>query len=86
MKSLALELAGRKIRVNSISPGSVETPMSKQIFESIDQEKVNEIVMRHPLGLGKPEDVALACIYLLSDAAKWITGINLVVDGGYTAS
>ena len=39
----------------------------------------------HPLGLGKPEDVATACTFLLSDASRWITGTNLIVDGGYSA-
>ena len=39
----------------------------------------------HPLGLGKPSDIAYACIYLLSDAARWITGTDLVIDGGYSA-
>jgi NAD(P)-dependent dehydrogenase (short-subunit alcohol dehydrogenase family) len=85
-KSLALELATKSIRVNSISPGAIETPMSKPIFDSIGPEKVSQIVASHPLGLGKPEDVGLACVYLLSDAARWITGTNLIIDGGFTAS
>ena len=50
-----------------------------------DPEARARLAARHPLGLGTPEDVARACIYLLSDAARWVTGSNLTVDGGYTA-
>ncbi len=84
-RSLAIELAPRKIRVNSISPGVVETPMSKNAVYSRNEESLNRVINQHPLGLGLPEDVANACIYLLSDAARWITGTNLIVDGGYLA-
>lgn len=84
-KSLAVELAPRKIRVNCISPGVVDTPMSQSAVYSKDQESLTRIKALHPLGTGDPEDVANACIFLLSDASKWITGINLFVDGGYTA-
>jgi NAD(P)-dependent dehydrogenase (short-subunit alcohol dehydrogenase family) len=84
-KSLALELARRQIRVNCISPGVVETPMSKSAVYSQTEEARQAIEKMHPLGLGQPEDIAHACIYLLSDAARWVTGTNLIVDGGYTA-
>ena len=84
-KSLALELAPRKIRVNCISPGVVESPMSKGAIYSRNEEALNKIKNLHPLGLGQPEDVANACVYLLSDASKWVTGTNLIVDGGYLA-
>lgn len=84
-KSMALELAPRKIRVNSVSPGVVITPMSQKAVYSQDEESLNKITAMHPLGLGQPEDVANACIFLLSDASRWITGTNLVIDGGYTA-
>ncbi|MEN7551148.1 SDR family oxidoreductase [Rapidithrix thailandica] len=84
-KSLAIELASKKIRVNCISPGVVETPMSKEAVYSQDETSLNQIKSYHPLGLGQAEDVANACIYLLSEASKWVTGINLFVDGGYTA-
>jgi len=85
MRSLALELADRKIRVNAISPGVVRTPMSDRSFYSKDEQLLNEVSSMHPLGLGSPQDVAHACLFLLSDEAGWITGSNLVVDGGYTA-
>lgn len=84
-KSLALELAGKKIRVNCISPGVVETPMSANAVYSKNEEAYNKIKSKHPIGLGTPEDVANACAFLLSDGARWITGTNLIVDGGYTA-
>lgn len=84
-KSLAIELAHRKIRVNCISPGVVETPMSKNAVYSRNEESLNQIKNLHPLGLGKPSDVANACVFLLSDASSWITGTNLIVDGGYSA-
>lgn len=78
-KSLALELAPKKCRVNTISPGWVlGTGITKEVQNS---EKENE----YPLGYGTTTDVANACIYLLSDASSWVTGTNLIVDGGYTA-
>ena len=84
-KSLALELAPKKIRVNCISPGVVVTPMSKNAVYSKDEESLARIKSYHPLGLGKAEDVASTCLFLLSDEARWITGTNICVDGGYTA-
>ena len=83
-KSLALELASKKIRINSISPGVVKTTMSENAIYSRNEQALKMIKEKHPLGLGSPEDVANACVFLLSDAAKWITGTNLIVDGGYT--
>lgn len=85
VKSLSVELALRNIRVNAISPGVIVTPMSSASFYSKNEESLNKISNLHPLGLGSPEDVANACVYLISDASKWVTGTNLVVDGGYTA-
>lgn len=84
-KSLALELASKNIRVNCISPGVVETPMSANAVYARTEEAYNNIKSKHPIGLGTPEDVANACAFLLSDGARWITGTNLIVDGGYTA-
>ena len=84
-KAMALELVKKNIRVNCILPGVVETEMSNKMFENLPEESKKSIVNMHSLGLGKPEDIASACAFLLSDAAKWITGINLIVDGGYSA-
>jgi NAD(P)-dependent dehydrogenase (short-subunit alcohol dehydrogenase family) len=85
VKSLAIELAPKQIRVNMISPGWVQTPMTENQHYANNQEAMDELNKNHPLGVGKPEDISWACIYLLSDAARWITGTNLLLDGGYTA-
>ena len=63
----------------------METPLSQKSVYSQNEESLNKIKSYHPLGFGYPEDIANACVFLLSDASKWITGINLIVDGGYTA-
>ena len=85
VKSMALELASKKIRVNCISPGVVETDLTKSFLNKLTEEAKNEIYKMHPLGIGKPDDVANACIYLLSDESGWMTGSNLIIDGGYSA-
>jgi len=85
VKAMALELAPKKIRVNCVLPAVVRTEMSENLFKTISQESMNNILAMHPLGLGQPEDIAYAFIFLLSDAAKWITGIGLIIDGGYSA-
>jgi len=85
IKAMALELVSKKIRVNSILPAVVETEMSKQVLGNLSKESREEILNMHPLGLGKPEDIANTCAFLLSDASRWITGTNLIVDGGYSA-
>lgn len=84
-KSLACELSPRQIRVNTISPGVIVTPINENLPHIKDPEKRKELEEKHLLGLGATEDVANACIFLLADASKWVTGSNLSVDGGYTA-
>jgi oxidoreductase, short chain dehydrogenase/reductase family len=84
-RSLASEYAKRGIRFNCISPGAILTPINEHLPHMSDPEKRAILESKHPLGLGTTTDVSNACIYLLSDAARWITGQNLVVDGGYTA-
>jgi NAD(P)-dependent dehydrogenase (short-subunit alcohol dehydrogenase family) len=84
-RSLAMELSRSNIRVNSISPAMVNTPILEKMFEDIGEEASSEIIKKHPLGIGDPKDVANACIFLLSDASRWVTGTNLVIDGGYSA-
>jgi NAD(P)-dependent dehydrogenase (short-subunit alcohol dehydrogenase family) len=84
-RALAIELAPKNIRVNCIAPGVVDTPMTQKAYYNQSGEMKERIIKLHPLGLGKPEDVANACIFLLSDASRWITGTQLIVDGGYTA-
>ncbi len=82
-KSMALELTVKKIRVNCILPGVVQTEMTNNMFSNLPESSVIEIHKKHPLGIGKPEDVANCALFLLSDLSKWITGIDLIVDGGY---
>ena len=84
-RSLACELAKKNIRVNSISPGIVITPINKDLPHISDPEKRSLLERKHLLGLGETEDIANTCIFLLSNASRWITGQNIVVDGGYTA-
>jgi len=84
-KSLALEYANKGARFNCISPAVVETPLSQKSYYRQDENAMKEILNEHPLGLGAPEDVAYAAVFLLSEQSKWITGINMPVDGGYLA-
>ncbi len=84
-RSLALELAAIGIRVNSIAPGQVETEMAQQQRQTLTEEQFERIRALHPLGLGRPADVAHAVAFLIADTSRWITGSTLTVDGGYTA-
>ncbi len=85
VRALAVELAERGIRVNSITAGAVETAMHRSFVESVSEDLVAGYRDLHPLGFGQPDDVASAVAFLLSDASRWITGIDLPVDGGYAA-
>ncbi|MGM9709180.1 MAG: SDR family NAD(P)-dependent oxidoreductase [Prevotella sp.] len=81
MMFCAKEFAGRKVRVNCICPGMVDTPLIHRGTVTEEQLKENEKL--YPLGrYGKPEDIAYATIYLLSDASSWVTGQDFVLDGG----
>jgi NAD(P)-dependent dehydrogenase (short-subunit alcohol dehydrogenase family) len=84
-KSLALELASKKIRVNCISPGVIITPMTQNQAYTQNEESLKKVTELHPLGLGSANDIANASIFLLSEASRWITGTTILVDGGYTA-
>jgi len=82
LKGLALEMANRGIRVNSVNPGIIETNLFNST--SMPPEELEEKKKKYPLKrFGKPEEVAYAVTYLLSDASQWVTGTNLVIDGGY---
>ncbi|MCT7574647.1 SDR family oxidoreductase [Aliarcobacter butzleri] len=84
VKTLAVEVSNRKIRVNSILPGHVETNMTLQNKDANSKEYLNELETMYPLGLGEPEDIANIVIFLLSNKSRWITGQNIVIDGGRT--
>lgn len=84
-RSLAVELAPRRIRVNCVAPGFVKTPMFDRAAIGWDAEQRARVEADHPLGLGQAKDVAHAIAFLLAETARWITGSILVVDGGYTA-
>ncbi len=84
VKAGALEFAKRKIRVNAVLPGIVNTPMTENLFAHIGEEQIKQIVDMHPLGLGEVTDVAPTILFLLSENSKWITGQNFVIDGGYS--
>jgi NAD(P)-dependent dehydrogenase (short-subunit alcohol dehydrogenase family) len=87
-KAAALEYAGRNIRVNAVCPGYTETPM---LFEAIDgagrdSESYRALEAVQPMKrMGRPEEIAEAVVWLLSDASSYVTGIDLVVDGGVLA-
>ncbi|MGX5776746.1 SDR family NAD(P)-dependent oxidoreductase [Methylorubrum zatmanii] len=79
MKALAVELAP-EVRVNSVLPGSVRTPMTEAMFD--DPANAERLMRDYPLGVGLPSDIADAVAFLMSDQARWITGHQMVVDGG----
>lgn len=83
-RSLAIEYAPKNIRVNVVSPGVVETAINRNQPYLADPERRKHTEALHPLGFGTTEDIAYACIYLLSDASRWVTGQNFIIDGGYT--
>lgn len=82
MRYAALELAAKGIRVNCVCPGMTQTPFIASdgplSQEDLDKDKSNYPLQRY----GTPEEIAWSTIYLLSDASKWITGTNLIIDGG----
>lgn len=82
-KALAIELAPRGIRVNTIHPGMIETPLTNGT--ALSKELLEEDAKNYPLGrYGKPEEIAYSIVYLLSDATVWMTGTQLLIDGGYS--
>jgi NAD(P)-dependent dehydrogenase (short-subunit alcohol dehydrogenase family) len=85
VKAMALELAPQGIRVNSILPAVCKTEMTNEFLVTLTDEARDRVLKMHPMGFGEPDDVAMAAVYLLSDAARWVTGSGLIVDGGYSA-
>lgn len=83
IKYVALEMASKNIRANTISPGMILTPMHSG--GAVDDEKLQQTINGIPLKRwGTPEDIANCAIYLLSDASSYLTGTDIVIDGGYT--
>ncbi len=86
-RQMAVEFGPYNVRVNSISPGTINTPMNEKVVADLGENVARAWVKMHPIGrIGRPEEVAEAAIYLASDAAGFTTGIDLRVDGGLTAA
>lgn len=86
VKSMALELAPKNIRINSIAPGMIKTQIYDGLNEIVNNDHFEEDLKRRQiLGLGEPADIAHAAAFLLSDSARFITGTSMIVDGGYLA-
>jgi NAD(P)-dependent dehydrogenase (short-subunit alcohol dehydrogenase family) len=84
VRSSALELIKRRIRINAISPAIVRTPLTEKMFSLLTEEQHVEILKMHPGGIGTVEDVVPAVTFFLSTGSRWITGQNLNIDGGYS--
>ncbi|RKR08368.1 NAD(P)-dependent dehydrogenase (short-subunit alcohol dehydrogenase family) [Flavobacterium sp. 90] len=83
-KVLASELASQGIRSNSVSPGIIKTAMTDKASDVVSDEELKKAESEYPLGYGEPSDVAGLIMYLLSDISKWMTGSDLIIDGGFT--
>ncbi len=85
-KSLALDFARNNVRVNSVCPAWIGTKMTQEFIDELSSEEREAVIGLHPLGrIGTPGDVAHAALFLASEESAWVTGISLVVDGGYMA-
>lgn len=80
---MALEVSTQRIRVNCISPGQVRTPFMDTTGGPISADMFAAYEKQYPLGFGEAVDVANGAVYLLSDASRWVTGSDLVMDGGF---
>lgn len=78
---LAIEQGNRKIRANCVSPGIIKSDMAQADW-AVTQEELDKEEARFPLGFGHTEDIAYAAVYMMSDASRWVTGTNMIVDGG----
>lgn len=83
-RSMALEFAAQRIRVNAVAPGVVRTPMTERYLAKMTSDQSKALEARHPLGFGEPDDIVGLVAFLLSEKARWITGSVISVDGGFS--
>ena len=85
-RTMALDYAPHGVRVNAVCPGYVETDLNRDYMTRLRESGgYAALVAKHPLGLGRPDDVAAGALYLASDEARWVTGVALPIDGGMMA-
>ena len=84
-RNLALDFGADHIRANCVCPGFVITDINREWLDNLPKNTHSQLVGKHPLGLGTPQDVAGAILFLCQPASRWISGVDLSVDGGYTA-
>jgi NAD(P)-dependent dehydrogenase (short-subunit alcohol dehydrogenase family) len=77
-------MSTKKVRVNCVSPGLIDSRISNILSSSMTEDSFENIKKKHLLGLGKYSDVTSCILFLLSEKSRWITGSNMVVDGGYS--
>lgn len=82
VRTFALELIDRGIRLNAVAPALVETEMIQGVRDILTPQAFSALEKKHPMGLGRPDDIANAICFLISEAARWITGTTLIIDGG----
>ena len=85
VKSLAVELAKKEIRVNSVSASLLESKILDKVKTKTSKNSFHEIENKHLLGLGTYDDLIPSIVHLLSDKSLWTTGSNMIVDGGYSS-
>jgi len=83
VRVLAAELASKKIKVNAVCPGLINTPMLKEASILNGVDIISQNSLNYPLGIGEPQDVAAFIAFLVSEENNWITGQSLIIDGGY---
>lgn len=85
VKTLGVEMVRDQIRVNAVAPAMVDTPMAENFRNILSEDNFQRVIDMHPLGFGKPDDVAAAIAFMIADTSSWITGTVMSVDGGFLA-